>query len=85
MCNKVNILSHQLYTKKGLILCYVYFTTIKKRLENRLMDMVVGEEGEGEMYIESSMEAYTLPYVKEMANGNSPCDSGNSNWGSETT
>ena len=49
------------------------------------MDMVVGEEGEGEMYIESSMEAYTLPYVKEMANGNSPCDSGNSNWGSETT
>ena len=49
------------------------------------MDMVMGEEGEGEMYRESSMEAYILPYVNEMANGNSLCDSGKSNWGSETT
>ena len=61
---------HQLYTQKGAVLCYVYFTTIKKiRLENRLRDTVAGEEGEGEMYGESSMEACTLPYVKETASG----------------
>ena len=28
------------------------------------------EEGEGEMSGESSMEAYTPPHVKEIANGN---------------
>ena len=39
------------------------------------------EEGEGEMNGESSMEANTLPYVKEIASGNSLYDSGNSNWG----
>ena len=49
------------------------------------MDTPAGEEGEGEMYGESSMEAYTLPYVKEIANGSLLCDSRNANWGSETT
>ena len=39
-----------------------------------------GGEGEGEMNGESSMEAYTLPYVKQIANGNLLYDSGNSNW-----
>ena len=29
-----------------------------------------GEEGEGGKNGESSMEAYTLPYVKQIANGN---------------
>jgi len=32
-------------------------------IENRLMDKGRGEEGEGEMNGESSMEAYTLTYV----------------------
>ena len=43
------------------------------------------EEGEGEMSGESSMEAYTLSYVKQMANGNLLYDSGNSNQGSIVT
>ena len=34
---------------------------------------------------ESSMETYTLPYVKQTASGNSLYDSGNSNPGSGTT
>ena len=34
---------------------------------------------------ESSMETYTLPYVKQPASGNSLYDSGNSNPGSGTT
>ena len=38
-------------------------------IENRLMDKGGGEEGQGEMNRESSMEAYTLTYVKE-TNGN---------------
>ena len=45
----------------------------------------LGEEGEGEMKGDSSMEAYRLLYVKQIANGNLPYDSGNSNWGSATT
>ena len=44
-----------------------------------------GEEGEGEMNGESNVEAYTLPYVKQMANGNLLFDSGNSNQGPVTT
>ena len=43
-----------------------------------------GEEGEEEVNGESSMEAYTLPYVKYIANGNVLYDSRNSNWGSVT-
>ena len=31
------------------------------------------------------METYTLPYVKQIADGNLLCDSGNSNQGSVTT
>ena len=34
---------------------------------------------------ESSMETYTLTYVKEIASGNLLYDSRNSNWGSVTT
>ena len=36
---------------------------------NRLMDKSEGEEGEGEMNGESIMEAYTLTYLKQIANG----------------
>ena len=43
------------------------------------MDKGWEEEREGEMSGESSMEAYTLPYVKQRANGNLLYDSGNSN------
>ena len=38
-------------------------------MENRLADMV-GEEGEGGMNGESSMEISTLPYGKQIASGN---------------
>ena len=54
-------------------------------IENRHMDMGEGEKGEGGMYGESNTETYTLPYVKQVANGNLLCDSGTSNWGSVTT
>ena len=53
-------------------------------IENRLMDVGSGEEGEGGMNGQS-METYTLPYVKEIANGNLLYDSRNSNQGSVTT
>ena len=39
---------------------------------------------EGKMNGASSMEAYTLPYVKQIANGNMLYDPGSSNWGSVT-
>ena len=50
--------------------------------ENRLMDQGVEAEGEREMNGESRMEVYTLPYIKQIGNGNFLYDSGNSNWGS---
>jgi len=34
---------------------------------------------------ESSMEAYTLPYIKQIAHGHLLYASGNPNWGSITT
>ena len=34
-----------------------------------------GEEGEGRTHRESNMEAYTLPYVKEITSGDLLCDS----------
>ena len=34
---------------------------------------------------ESGMEAYSRPYVTQIASGNLLCDSGNSNWGSIVT
>ena len=40
----------------------------------------VGEEEEGEMNGEGIVEAYTPPYVKQIASGNLLYDSGNSNW-----
>ena len=43
-----------------------------------------GEEKSG-MNGESSMETYTLPYVKQITSGNLLYDSGKSNWGSMTT
>ena len=42
------------------------------------MDKWAREEGEGETNGESSMETYTLPYVKQTVNGNSLYDPGNS-------
>ena len=50
-------------------------------IENRLTVKGGGEKGEGEMNGESSMEAYTVQYVKQIANENFLYDSGNSNWG----
>jgi len=38
-----------------------------------------GEEGEGSTNEASSMEIYTLPYVKQIANGDLLYNSGNSN------
>ena len=53
--------------------------------KNRLMDKRVGKEEEGEVNRENSMEASTLPYVKQIANRNLLYASGNSNWDSITT
>ena len=41
--------------------------------------------GEGGTNGESSMETYTLSYVKQIASGNLLYDSGSSNWCSVTT
>ena len=38
-------------------------------IESRLKEKSEGEEGEGEMNGESIMEAYTLTYLKQIANG----------------
>ena len=54
-------------------------------IENRPMNKSGGEEEEGEVNGESSMEAYTLPYIKQIANGNLLYDLGKPNWGSVTT
>ena len=48
------------------------------------MGISQGQEGQGETNGEKSMEAYKLPYVKQVVNGNLPCDSENSNQGSVT-
>ena len=53
--------------------------------ENRFVVKGWRDEGEGEMKGHSSMEAYTLTYVKQIASGNSLYDSRNSNWGSVIT
>ena len=54
-------------------------------IENRPRDKCVGKEEEGEMNRENSVEAYTLPSVKQIADRNLLYDSGNSNWDSITT
>ena len=46
-------------------------------IEKRLTD-TTGREGEGGTNPESRMETYTLPYVKQIVNGNLLHDSGNS-------
>ena len=46
---------------------------METHIENRFMDMDLGEEGEGGTNGENSMETYTLPCVKwmcKLANGN---------------
>jgi len=54
-------------------------------IESRLKEKGEGEEGEGEMSGENIMEAYTLTYVKQIANGDFLYDSENSTWGFVTT
>ena len=54
-------------------------------IENKLMDKGRQQEGEGEMNGQSSTDAYTLPYVKQTADGKLLCDSEDSDWGSVTT
>ena len=49
------------------------------------MDMGGWAEGEGEANGESSVEAYTPPYIRQIDNGNLLCDSGSSDQGSVTT
>ena len=52
-------------------------------IENRLVDTV--GEGESGTNWDSSIETYTLQYVKQIASGNLPYDSRSSNQGSVTT
>ena len=47
-------------------------------IEDGLLDKGQGVKGEGEINGECSMEAHTPPYVKQIAKGNLPYDSGNS-------
>ena len=54
-------------------------------IENRIMDRVVGEEGEGGTDGESGMETSTSPYVTLIASGNFLYDLGSSNRNSVTT
>ena len=54
-------------------------------IENRPRHTCVGKEEEGEINRENSVEAYTLPSVKQIAKRNLLYDSGNSNWDSITT
>ena len=49
-------------------------------IDNRLMDA-----GEGGMNWECSTEIYTLPYVKQIANGKLLYNTASSNWCSVTT
>ena len=56
---------------------------MEKQIENRLMDMGRGEERVRGM--ERVIWKLTLPRVKQIANGNLPCGSGNSNRGSVST
>ena len=58
---------------------------LKKETVSRFTDKGRGEEGGGEMNGERTIEASTPPYGKQIANGNSLCDSGNPNRGSVTT
>ena len=58
---------------------------VETQTENGLLGKGMGEEREGEMHGESSMEESTLTYVESVADGNLPYDSRNSNWGSVTT
>ena len=52
-------------------------------IENRLMDMGAGEEGEGEMYGESNTEIYIT--ICKIDNQREFTASGNSNTGSVST
>ena len=52
-------------------------------IENRLMDMGSGEERV--KFMERVTQEFTLPYVKQMVNGNLLYGSGNSNRGSVST
>ena len=60
-------------------------SNIDTDVENRFVDKGSGEEDKGEMNGDCSTEAYTLPYAKQIANGNWLYDSGTSNQGSVTT
>ena len=60
-------------------------SNIDTDVENRFVDKGSGAEDKGEMNGDCSTEAYTLPYVKQIANGNLLYDSGTSNQGSVTT
>ena len=51
-------------------------------IENRLIDM--GRDEERVRYVERVTWKLTLPYVKQIASGNSLYASGNSNKGSES-
>ena len=65
--------------------CHIYVLIHNTDIENRLRDKGQGEEGDGEMNGETSMDAYTLTYVNRQPTGSAVYDSGNSNWGSVIT
>ena len=62
---------------------FIYRAAMEKQTENRLMDMGRGEERV--RCVERVTRKLILPYVKQIANGTSLYDSGNSNRGSVST
>ena len=66
-----------------LFMCYLQDNSGETDIENRLMDTGRGEERVTRM--ERITWKLTLPYVKQIANGNVLYGSGNSNGGSVPT
>ena len=84
--NKYCVLTHIYGIYKESNDEHICRAAMETQTETRLMDKGSrGVEGEGETNGEGSTEAYTLTYVKQVANGNLLYDSGNSNWGSAVT
>ena len=73
--DKYCILTHTYGIQKNGTEEFIYRATMEKQTENRLMDVGRGEERVRCM--ERVTWKLTLPYVKQIANGNLLCDSGN--------
>ena len=81
--DKYCILTHIYGIQKNGTEELIYRAAVEKQTENRLTDMGRGEERVRCM--ETVTWKLTLPYVKQIANGNLLCVSGNSNRGSVST